>query len=361
MLVSALAIPSFPRTLSPSPSSAIAKSANILSFFLAPTRAGIRAGPSDGAPEMMPSSPPRELHARVEEYVEYFTTDGRELLQGWLDRSAIYYPMMRAVFRGKNLPEDLAYIAMIESGFNPHAVSEADATGPWQFVDSTAKQYGLRMDAWVDERRDPVKSTRAAAEHLHDLHNRFGSWSLALASYNAGALRVQQAVQKAQSKDFWTLLAAGYIPRETRNYVPKYLASVIIASAPVAYGFSLPSGDPFTYEEIAVPNSTDLGLIALFANTTVKHIKRLNPELRRGSTPPDMAPYVLRLPKGANQALFFAALFENRASLGAGRGTGSLLPFENKLSTLTANQANVLRTLLHTYRQPLHSLVIGRL
>lgn len=359
MFVTALAIPSFPRTLSPSPSSEIAKKTNILSFFIASDTAVIRAGPSDGAPALMRSSPSRELHARVEEYVEYFTTDGREVFQVWLDRSARYYPMMSAVFREKNLPEDLAYIAMIESGFNPHAVSGADATGPWQFVDSTAKRYGLRMDAWIDERRDPVKSTRAAAEHLHDLHNRFGSWSLALASYNAGALRVRQAIQKAQSKDFWTLYVAGHIPRETRNYVPKYLASVIIASNPVAYGFNIPSGGPFSYEEIAVPKSTDLGLIALFANTTIKQIKLLNPELRRGSTPPDMAPYILRLPKGASQALFFASIFENRASLGAGRGTESLLPLENKLSALTSRQADVLRTLLHTYRQHAHSLVIG--
>ena len=130
---------------------------------------------------------------------------------------------------------------MIESGFNPYAVSWAKAVGPWQFMPATGKLYGLKIDWWIDERKDPIKSTMAAAEHLKDLHNLFGSWPLALASYNAGAGKVQRAVLRTRSDDFWDLKASRYIRKETKNYVPKYMAATIIAKNPEAYGFSVSS------------------------------------------------------------------------------------------------------------------------
>jgi membrane-bound lytic murein transglycosylase D len=167
--------------------------------------------------EEKPYQIPMVLNDSVENHLEYFKTRGRDVFQKWLDRSARYIPVMKDIFREKNLPEDLVYVAMIESGFNPYAVSWARAVGPWQFMPHTGKLYGLKIDWWVDERKDPIKSTYAAAEHFKDLHNLFGSWPLAMASYNAGAGKVQRAVLRTRSEDFWDLKQSRYIRRETKN------------------------------------------------------------------------------------------------------------------------------------------------
>jgi membrane-bound lytic murein transglycosylase D len=214
---------------------------------------------------------------------------------------------MKEIFRSKNLPEDLVYVAMIESGFNPYAVSWARAVGPWQFMPHTGKLYGLKIDWWVDERKDPIKSTYAAAEHLKDLHNLFGSWELAMASYNAGAGKVQRAVLRTRSEDFWDLKQSRYIRRETKNYVPKYMAATIIAKNPEAYGFVVQPYELFVYDEVTISESTDLRLVARCAGSTYETIKELNPELKRWVTPPDAVNYVLRVPKGTAAA--FAANF----------------------------------------------------
>jgi len=255
----------------------------------------------DGALQERPYQIPMILNDSVENHMEYFKTRGREVFQKWLDRSARYIPTMREIFREKNLPEDLVYVAMIESGFNPYAVSWAQAVGPWQFMPHTGKLYGLRIDWWVDERKDPVKATYAAAEHLKDLHNLFGSWPLALASYNAGAGKVQRAVLRTRSEDFWDLKASRYIRRETKNYIPKFMAATIIAKNPEAYGFQLQSVEPFVYDEVVITESTDLRLIARCAGTTFEAIKELNPELKRWATPPDVSRYILRIPKGSRE------------------------------------------------------------
>lgn len=252
----------------------------------------------DEAAEEKPYHIPMILNDSVENHLEYFKTRGRDVFQRWLDRSARYIPAMKDIFREKNLPEDLVYVAMIESGFNPYAVSWAKAVGPWQFMPATGKLYGLKIDWWIDERKDPIKSTMAAAEHLKDLHNLFGSWPLALASYNAGAGKVQRAVLRTRSDDFWDLKASRYIRKETKNYVPKYMAATIIAKNPEAYGFSINSIDPFKFDEVRVDQSTDLRLIARCANCTYEEIKELNPEIKRWVTPPQYANYVLRIPIG---------------------------------------------------------------
>jgi len=252
----------------------------------------------DDAAEEKPYHIPMILNDSVENHLEYFKTRGRDGFQRWLDRSTRYIPVMKAIFRVKNLPEDLVYVAMIESGFNPYAVSWAKAVGPWQFMPATGKLYGLKIDWWIDERKDPIKSTMAAAEHLKDLHNLFGSWPLALASYNAGAGKVQRAVLRTRSDDFWDLKASRYIRKETKNYVPKYMAATIIAKNPEAYGFSVTSIEPFKFDEVVVDQSTDLRLIARCANCTYEEIKELNPELKRWVTPPQYASYVLRIPAG---------------------------------------------------------------
>lgn len=245
---------------------------------------------------------PMILNDSVENHMEYFKTRGREVFQKWLDRSARYIPVMKNIFKEKNLPEDLVYVAMIESGFNPYAVSWARAVGPWQFMPATGKLYGLKIDWWIDERKDPIKSTNAAAEHLKDLHNLFGSWSLALASYNAGAGKVQRAVLRTRSEDFWDLKASRYIRKETKNYVPKYMAATIIAKNPVAYGFSAAIAEPYKYDEVIIEESTDLRMIARCAGCTYEEIKELNPAIRRWVTPPQYSSYPLRIPVGKKDA-----------------------------------------------------------
>jgi membrane-bound lytic murein transglycosylase D len=255
----------------------------------------------DDVNEEKPFSFPLILNDSVENHLEYFKTRGREVFQRWLDRSARYIPVMKDIFREKNLPEDLVYVAMIESGFNPYAVSWAKAVGPWQFMPATGKLYGLKIDWWIDERKDPVKSTYAAAEHLKDLHNLFGSWPLALASYNAGARKVQRAVLRTRSDDFWDLKASRYIRRETKNYVPKFMAATIIAKNPESYGFSIAGYVPFNYDTVVIEESTDLRLLARCAGCTYEEIKELNPELRRWVTPPDYDKYVLRIPAGTKE------------------------------------------------------------
>ena len=264
----------------------------------------------DDAIEGQPYHIPMVLNDSVENHLEYFKTRGRDAFQIWLNRSARYIPLMKKIFRDKNLPEDLVYIAMIESGFNPYAVSWAKAVGPWQFMPATGKLYGLKIDWWLDERKDPVKSTHAAAEHLNDLRNMFGSWPLAMASYNAGAGKVQRAVLRTRSEDFWDLKASRYIRKETKNYVPKYMAATIIAKNPEAYGFAASKYEPFKYDEVVLEESTDLRLAARCADCTYQELKELNPELRRWATPPHVGAYTLRIPSGKKEVFLknFAAI-----------------------------------------------------
>lgn len=242
---------------------------------------------------------PLFINDSVESQIEFFTTRGRSIFQSWLDRSARYLPLMKKIFREYNLPEDLVYVAMIESGFNPHAVSQKNAVGPWQFMKATAREYGLDTNRWVDERKDPVKSTHAAAAHFKDLYNMFGSWLTALASYNAGMGRIQGAILKARSDDFWELSFTRFMHTETQEYVPRYLAVLIIARDPVAYGFSAPGDKPMEYDELIVDNSTDLRTIADCTDSSYKDIQDLNPELLHSRTP--QAKYVLRVPAGTRE------------------------------------------------------------
>lgn len=243
---------------------------------------------------------PLVLNESVESQLRYFTTRGRAVFQAWLDRSARYLPIMKKIFREHNLPEDLVYVAMIESGFNPHAVSPKKAVGPWQFMRPTAREYGLNTDGWVDERKDPIKSTRAAAAHFKDLYNIFGSWVMALASYNAGMGRMQGAVIKAQTDDFWELRASRFMHLETQEYVPRYMAALIIAKDPVAYGFTDPQAEPFEYDEVVIQKSTDLQRIARATGSSYQQIRELNPELLQAATP--QSRYVLRIPRGSKKA-----------------------------------------------------------
>jgi membrane-bound lytic murein transglycosylase D len=238
---------------------------------------------------------------KVGYFIDYFTGRARNTFKIWLERSGRYLPMMREIFADAGLPKDLAYLAMVESGFNDKAYSWAHAVGPWQFIESTGRRYGLKNDWWHDERRDPEKATRAAASFLADLYEAFdGDWYLAVPSYNAGPGKLRQAVKRYKTRDFWEICRGKYLKNETKNYLPKLLAVMIIAKQPEKYGFTdLDYQEPIAYDTVPLPSSTDLEVIARLSGTDYKHIKKLNPELKRWSTPPAAKDYLVRLPVGS--------------------------------------------------------------
>lgn len=235
----------------------------------------------------------------VEKNVGLFSRRIKDRFALYLSRSGQYLGMMQEILRAKNVPEDIVFLSLIESGFNPYAYSIAKAAGPWQFISSTAKRYGLEIDWWKDERRDPVKSTMAAADYLKDLHSMFGSWSLAMAAYNAGEGKIMRAIRKNKSDDYWDLLGTRHIRTETKEYVPRFIAASMIAANPREFGFEdIEYHEPMSYDEVALEAPIDLSIAAECAETDLDTIKKLNPELRRWCTPPDMSRYVLRIPKG---------------------------------------------------------------
>jgi membrane-bound lytic murein transglycosylase D len=241
---------------------------------------------------------------KVRYFVDYFTGRAHKVVRTWLERSARYLPMMQEVFAEQGLPLDLVYLAMIESGFNNKAFSRAKASGQWQFMEATGKAYGLSNDWWRDERRDPEKATRAAARHLADLYRMFdGDWYLALAAYNAGAGKISRAIKLYETRDFWQLTHGSYLKPETKNYVPKMLAGLLIAKNPERYGFTdLAYHEPLAYEAVELDSVTDLEVIAKLADSDYETIKKLNPEIKRWSTPPGVERYQVRLPVGSGEA-----------------------------------------------------------
>ncbi len=245
---------------------------------------------------------PVALNEKVQFFINYFTGKGRSIFSRWLQRSTQYMDLMKSILRENGLPEDLVYMALIESGFNPHAYSRARAAGPWQFMKATARRYGLRVDFWVDERRDPIKSTIAAAKYLKDLYETFGHWFLAAAGYNAGERRVLRAMRVTGNRDFWYLARTRYLKRETREYVPKLIAAALIAKNPEKYGFKIDPLPPFEFDVVNVEGVVDLAVVSRVCGIRFKQIRRLNPALRRWFTPPDVKVYPLRVPKGKGES-----------------------------------------------------------
>ncbi len=236
-------------------------------------------------------------------FLEQFQTGYRRaVVERWLTRSGRFLPMILDIFRQKGLPEELVFTAMIESGFDPVAVSRAGAKGLWQFMAPTARQYGLRVDRWLDERLDPEKATVAAANYLSDLYKIFGSWELVHAAYNAGETKVLRAIQGTGTRDFWSLTGSRFLRDETKNFVPAIHAVTIIGQEPEQYGFTVKPDEPLSYEQITVPKATSLKHVASLSGIPLEELIRLNSELRLKQTPPD-SPYHLKVPRGSAPAL----------------------------------------------------------
>lgn len=240
-------------------------------------------------------------HPRVDDFVSTFQSDLRGFLQRALLRSGRYLPRMAAIMEEEGVPPELAYLPLIESGFRPEAVSRAGAVGPWQLIRGTGRRYGLRIDRYVDERRDPVKSTRAAARYLRDLYAMFGNWELSLAAYNTGEARIARILERHQVDDFWDMMEGGYLQRETRDFVPQFLAALQIARAPEAHGFDESDAEPVRYDLVRVDRSLPLRTVAKLAGAPVEEVSGLNPQLVRGVTPPDREGYRVRVPKGTGE------------------------------------------------------------
>ena len=235
----------------------------------------------------------------VAKYLNIFTDTLRKPFSLWLARSRKYTATMQHILSENNIPEDIVFLSMIESGFSPYARSRASAVGPWQFIYGTAKKYGLKINWWIDERRDPIKSTIAAAEYLKNLHAMFGSWGLAMAAYNAGEGAIQHAVKTAGADSFWGLYQTGRIKNETKNYVPKFLAASTIALHPKSHGFAdINYRRRLSFDEAVIWQPLDLRVAAKCAGVDVDTIRALNPELTRWCTPLDVKAYILRIPKG---------------------------------------------------------------
>jgi membrane-bound lytic murein transglycosylase D len=300
-------------------------------------------------------------HPRVQHYLQYFRRVPPSRMALMLERGARYEPMIRERFEAEGLPGDLVYLALIESGYSSDAVSRAYAVGMWQFMRGTGRGYGLRVDTWVDERRDPVKATEAAARHLRDLRQRFGSLYLAAAAYNAGAGKVSRSLGKLEPIEaadeaadyntdagvsgnaaFFRLADSDLLARETRDYVPKLIAAAIIAKEPARYGIETGPVERFTYDSLIVTEATGLNVVAALADISVDEVRDLNPQYLRLATPPNTTS-VIRLPTGSGPAVAEAY--------------GNLAP-EERVQYLThvVRKRERLTTIAAAYRIPLADL-----
>lgn len=247
---------------------------------------------------------PLVFNDAVDRYIHYFSITKRDLFKRWLKRKSLYEPMIKEILQEYGLPEELVYLAMIESGFNLQAYSPMKAAGPWQFIPETGRRYGLTVDHWIDERRDIEKSTIAAARYLNELFNQFDCWYLAAAAYNTGENRVDRLIKRHDTKDFWELRSYKALPRETREYVPQLIAAAILSKNPEKYGLGdFESATPLEYVGEEVPGGVPLTAVAEAAKTDLPSVMTLNPQLRRGITPPGKE-CTIKLPAGTDSDTF---------------------------------------------------------
>ena len=307
------------------------------------------------------------LNSRVLSYIELFQGNLREFIDEGLRRGARYMPMIQDEFKKAGVPLDLAYVPLVESAFKTNAQSRAKAKGMWQFMRGTGLEHGLKQNWYIDERSDPEKATKAAAQYLKRLGSMFdGDWHLALASYNGGPGRVQRAMKRARKDDFWELSKTPRVlPRETRNYVPMILAAMVIAKNPAQYGFNLEPAEPLSYERVPVKDPIDLRLVAEWTGTPINDIEGLNPELRRWTTPVRTAGYEVKVPVGTGDA-FRARLAEVTPESLASfqwhtvkRGD-SLLTISRKLKVKQADLAEANYMSIRGHVSPGQQLIIPR-
>jgi len=238
------------------------------------------------------------VNERVKNSIVYFQTVASEAFEKYLRRSKKYTPMMKEILNQHGLPEDLIYLSLVESGYNPNAYSWARAMGLWQFISSTGRLYGLDRDWWVDERKDPIKSTHAACKFLKELYNKYGDWELAMSAYNGGPGRVSRTIKQQGTNDFWKLR----LRRQTMDYVPLIMAATIIGKDPERYGFNVSDfEEEVVWDEVTIDRCLDLKLVAKSLGCELAELKELNPELLRNYTPPNAKKYVLKIPKGKSQ------------------------------------------------------------
>ncbi|MGD9629867.1 MAG: transglycosylase SLT domain-containing protein [Pyrinomonadaceae bacterium] len=242
-----------------------------------------------------------QVHPMIQQYINYYRGRGRTTMEVGLYRSGMFMSMARRIFQEEGIPQNVAWLGQVESAWKPVAMSHMAASGLWQFIPGTGSRYGLRRTAHVDERNSLDEATRASARYLKFLYNRYGNWELAMAGYNCGEGNVDRAIRRAGVANFWA--AYPYLPKETRNYVPNILATILIANNPAQYGFGhIRPAPPLRYDRIRVPASTNLAILAQASDTTVQYIRYLNPHLRSNSTPPE--PYVINIPAGkANEVV----------------------------------------------------------
>lgn len=269
---------------------------------------------TDPEPPQVPATEleetPTEVNEKVEQWLRYFQGPrGRPHMERYLSRMTRYSGLMKRILRRNGLPEDLIYIAMIESGFSSKATSHAAAVGYWQFIRGTGKRYGLEINTLVDERRDPVLSTQAAAEYYKGLYSVFGSWYLAMAAYNVGENRVKREIMRNYTRDFWTLVRKRKLPKETMNYVPKYIAAKLIGKNPEKYGFAdIEYEKPLEFELIRFDKPVNLKMMAEKMSIEYDEFKLLNPKFRGEVAPTkDTGVLELKVPLGTSQQALVAA------------------------------------------------------
>lgn len=241
---------------------------------------------------------PLEINADVERWIEFFTVKDPERMRRFLERGEKYKPVVTAVLREQGIPSELFYQALIESGFATHATSRARAVGIWQFIPQTGKRYGLRIDGYVDERRDPMRATIAASLYLKDLYNVFQNWYLAMAAYNAGEGRIMGAIMRSKTRDFWEMVRRRSLPDETMNYIPKFLAATIIGHNPKRYGLDdLKLEMAPQLQSVAIPSPIRLADVATTTGLPLEVLREFNPHILRGVTPPDVPTYRIWVPR----------------------------------------------------------------